>query len=138
MLQSRSGVANVDLVLTCIHVHGRVAHKRSEGRSTSKGTGVGGPHLHAWARSTEQSETRSSRHGLPCVRAAPCGGGRTGAQLQPHAGQARQAAAGAACGQTHQACGVSATGRAGAGVRTSRREPRPYEIDRFINKILQT
>ena len=37
---------------------------------------------------------------------------------QPHVGQARQAAAGAACCQTHQAYGMGATGDAGASVRT--------------------
>jgi hypothetical protein len=60
---------------------------RSEvsGAATYEGTGRA-----AWKR----GEARSRRHGRVCIRAAPCGGGQAGAQLQPHAGQARQAAAG--------------------------------------------
>ena len=60
---SRRG-AQVQVVPTCMHRHGRATQKRSE--------------------------MRSNRHGLACVRAAACGGRRAGAQLQLHSGQARQ------------------------------------------------
>jgi hypothetical protein len=43
--KSRSSVANVDLVLTCMHVHGRVAQKRSEGRNSMRGHGCGAQHI---------------------------------------------------------------------------------------------
>jgi hypothetical protein len=89
--KSRFGIVNVDLVPTCMHV------SEARGATACGGTSVGGLHLHARARNTERSETRSSRHKLVCVRATPCGRGRLGAHLQPHAGHARPAATGAAC-----------------------------------------
>ena len=69
---------NIDLVPISMHVHGRATQKRSEGTDGSKRV----------AASTSLRVYVQHRVGASV--------GRASAQLQPHAGQARQTATGAA------------------------------------------
>jgi hypothetical protein len=105
--KSRSGVANVDLVLTYMHVHGRVAQKRSEGRNSMRGHGCGAQHV---MKQNTQQQAREHHVGAG-GQAHSCNRMR----------EAMQTAAGATCGWTHQARGMGATGGVGAGIRTGAR-----------------
>jgi hypothetical protein len=82
-------VAKVDVIPPASTSTGTYHRSEVRARGSMRAMGVGGPVMDAQVRSTERSETRNSRHGLACIRVAPCGGGRASTQLHPHVGQAR-------------------------------------------------
>ena len=77
---------NVDLVPINMHVHGRATQKRSKGM--------------------ERIETCSSKHGLACVRAAPCGGERRASKRTVAAACGTSEAGGDRCNMRSDSSGM--------------------------------
>jgi hypothetical protein len=113
--KSRSGVVNVDLVPTCLYVHGCATHKQGAQQHPGAWAWVVPTCMHGRVARNEAKRAATSI-GLRAYVQHHLGVGGQAHGCSLHVEPERHATTGAVCGHTHQACGMDTTSEAGAGV----------------------